>query len=126
MKKLERNIPGIYDFDEVLDYLHRGIMDMRARIFGVIRVKDTVTLAGQWDGQRGGVRCAFRVYEKYIYTYSRSSKDGYRLTLTMMLVGRDGRLFLSVVPGAANQYVDVDSVDEAMDWIRTLADQLTG
>ena len=25
MKKLERNIPGVYDFDEVLDYLHRGI-----------------------------------------------------------------------------------------------------
>ena len=32
MKKLERNIPGVYDFDEVLDYLHRGIMDMRTNV----------------------------------------------------------------------------------------------
>ena len=112
MKKLERNIPGVYDCDEVLDYLHRGIMDMRTN----------VTLAGQWDGRRDGVRCAFRVYEKYIYTHSR----GYRLTLTMMLAGRDGRLFLSVVPGASHQYADIAGVDETMDWIRTLADQLTG
>ena len=78
--------------------------------------------AGQWDGRRDGVRCAFRVYEKYIYTHSR----GYRLTLTMMLAGRDGRLFLSVVPGASHQYADIAGVDETMDWIRTLADQLTG
>ena len=96
MKKLERNIPGVYDFDEVLDYLHRGIMDMRTNVvWNLIQMQDTVTLAGQWDGRRDGVRCAFRVYEKYIYTHSR----GYRLTLTMMLAGRDGRLFLSVVPG---------------------------
>lgn len=123
MKKLERNIPGIYDFDEVLDYLHRGIMDMRTNVvWSLIQMKDTVTLAGQWDGQRDGVRCAFRVYEKYIYM----GRWGYRLTLTMMLVGRDGRLFLSVVPGAANQYAEVDGVDETMDWIKTLADQLTG
>ena len=39
---------------------------------------------------------------------------------------RDGRLFLSVVPGASHQYADIDGVDETMDWIRTLADQLTG
>lgn len=123
MKKLERNIPGIYDFDEVLDYLHQGIMDMRTNVvWSLIQMKDTVTLAGQWDGQRDGVRCAFRVYEKYIYM----GRWGYRLTLTMMLVGRDGRLFLSVVPGAANQYAEVDGVDETMDWIKTLADQLTG
>ena len=82
MKKLERNIPGVYDFDEVLDYLHRGIMDMRTNVvWNLIQMQDTVTLAGQWDGRRDGVRCAFRVYEKYIYTHSR----GYRLTLTMML-----------------------------------------
>ena len=77
MKKLERNIPGVYDFDEVLDYLHRGIMDMRTNVvWNLIQMQDTVTLAGQWDGRRDGVRCAFRVYEKYIYTHSR----GYRLT----------------------------------------------
>ena len=69
MKKLERNIPGVYDFDEVLDYLHRGIMDMRTNVvWSLIQMQDTVTLAGQWDGRRDGVRCAFRVYEKYIYT----------------------------------------------------------
>jgi len=44
----------------------------------------------------------------------------------MMLAGRDGRLFLSVVPGASHQYADIAGVDETMDWIRTLADQLTG
>lgn len=43
-----------------------------------------------------------------------------------MLAGWDGRLFLSVVPGASHQYADIDGVDETMDWIRTLADQLTG
>ena len=65
MKKLERNIPGVYDFDEVLDYLHRGIMDMRTNVvWNLIQMQDTVTLAGQWDGRRDGVRCAFRVYEK--------------------------------------------------------------
>lgn len=123
MKKLERNIPGVYDFDEVLDYLHQGIMDMRTNVvWNLIQIQDTVTLAGQWDGRRDGVRCAFRVYEKYIYTHSR----GYRLTLTMMLAGRDGRLFLSVVPGASHQCADIAGVDETMDWIRTLADQLTG
>ena len=123
MKKLERNIPGVYDFDEVLDYLHRGIMDMRTNVvWSLIQMQDTVTLAGQWDGRRDGVRCAFRVYEKYIYTHSR----GYRLTLTMMLAGRDGRLLLSVVPGASHQYADIAGVEETMDWIRTLADQLTG
>ena len=35
-------------------------------------------------------------------------------------------LFLSVVPGASHQYADIAGVDETMDWIRTLADQLTG
>ena len=86
MKKLERNIPGVYDFDEVLDYLHRGIMDMRTNVvWNLIQMQDTVTLAG-----------------------------------------RDGRLFLSVVPGASHQYADIAGVDETMDWIRTLADQLTG
>ena len=54
MKKLERNIPGVYDFDEVLDYLHRGIMDMRTNVvWSLIQMQDTVTLAGQWDGQAG-------------------------------------------------------------------------
>ena len=62
------------------------------------------------------------IRDRYIYTHSR----GYRLTLTMMLAGRDGRLFLSVVPGASHQYADIAGVDETMDWIRTLADQLTG
>ena len=63
MKKLERNIPGVYDFDEVLDYLHQGIMDMRTNVvWNLIQMQDTVTLAGQWDGRRDGVRCAFRVY----------------------------------------------------------------
>lgn len=53
MKKLERNIPGVYDFDEVLDYLHRGIMDMRTNVvWNLIQMQDTVTLAGQWDGRR--------------------------------------------------------------------------
>ena len=71
MKKLERNIPGVYDFDEVLDYLHQGIMDMRTNVvWNLIQMQDTVTLAGQWDGRRDGVRCAFRVYEKYIYRRS--------------------------------------------------------
>ena len=53
MKKLERNIPGVYDFDEVLDYLHQGIMDMRTNVvWNLIQMQDTVTLAGQWDGRR--------------------------------------------------------------------------
>lgn len=122
MKKLERNIPGVYDFDEVLDYLHRGIMDMRTNVvWNLIQMQDTVTLAGQWDGRRDGVRCAFRVYEKYIYTHSR----GYRLTLTWCW--RAGRQAVFVrCPGASHQYADIAGVDETMDGIRTLADQLTG
>ena len=45
MKKLERNIPGVYDFDEVLDYLHRGIMDMRTNVvWNLIQMQDTVPL----------------------------------------------------------------------------------
>lgn len=111
MKKLERNIPGVYDFDEVLDYLHRGIMDMRTNVvWNLIQMQDTVTLAGQWDGRRDGVRCAFRVYEKYIYTHSR----GYRLTLTMMLAAGTAGCFCSL-SRASHQYADIAGVDETMD-----------
>ena len=51
MKKLERNIPGVYDFDEVLDYLHRGIMDMRTNVvWNLIQMQDTVRASGTAGG----------------------------------------------------------------------------
>ena len=80
MAKLERHLTG--DFDELLDYLHRGILNGSAS-------------ASYEDGSdyqsAGGLRCAVRVYERY------SMIGGNRVSLNLTLVEDSERLFLSAI-----------------------------
>ena len=113
MAKFERHIPGSYDFDEVLTYLHKGIVE------------------GSWTAEyeagseyrAGEVRCAVRVYERY------SLSGGNRVSLTVMLAGQGDKLFLSGIAAAGSQAafkVCGWGEDEFLARLKVLADQLTG
>ena len=82
MAKLEREIPGYYDFDEVLCYLHNGILDS--------------SLSASYENGSeycwGDVRCAVRVYERYTILGDN------RLSLTVMLAGHGNQLYLPESP----------------------------
>lgn len=88
MAKLERYLTG--DFDELLDYLHQGILNGSAS-------------ASYEDGSDyqsdGGLRCAVRVYERY------SMIGGNRVSLNLTLVEDGERLFLSAITSGGSQAV---------------------
>lgn len=88
MAKLERYLTG--DFDELLDYLHRGILNGSA----------SASYEDGSDYQSDGVlRCAVRVYERY------SMIGGNRVSLNLTLVEDGERLFLSAITSGGSQAV---------------------
>ena len=86
MAKLERHLTG--DLDELLDYLHRGILNGSAS-------------ASYEDGSdyygSDGLRCAVRVYERY------SMMGGNRVSLNLTLVEDGERLFVSAITSGGSQ-----------------------
>ena len=90
-------------------------------VWNLIQMQDTVTWRA--SGTAGGMASAAPSGCMRIYYYSFKRLPPYP---DHDAGGPDGRLFLSVVPGASHQYADIAGVDETMDGIRTLADQLTG
>ena len=113
MAKMEREIPGYYDFDEVLRYLHEGILDSSASSSYVYGSEY------RW----GDVRCAVRVYERYTFLGDN------RLSLTVMLAGHGNQLYLSGITAAGGGGVGKIipwGEEEFLDVLEKLADQLTG
>ena len=113
MAKLEREIPGYYDFDEVLCYLHNGILDS--------------SLSASYENSSedcwGDVRCAVRVYERYTILGDN------RLSLTVMLAGHGNQLYLSGITAAGSGGVGKIipwGEEEFLNVLEKLADQLTG
>lgn len=88
MAKLERYLIG--DFDALLDYIHRGILNGSAS-------------ASYEDGSdyygTDSLRCAVRVYERY------SMMGGNRVSLNLTLVEDDGRVFVSAITSGGSQAV---------------------
>ena len=113
MAKLEREIPGYYDFDEVLCYLHN-------------RILDSSLSASCENGSEycwGDVRCAVRVYERYTILGDN------RLSLTVMLAGHGNQLYLSGITAAGSGGVGKIipwGEEEFLNVLEKLADQLTG
>ena len=87
MAKFERTITG--DFDDVLDRLHRGVLDGSF----------SASYEDGSDYAAGDVRCAVRVYERYSWS------GGNRVSLQLTLVGEGGRLFLSAITSGGSQAV---------------------
>ena len=113
MAKLEREIPGYYDFDVGLCYLHTGI-------------RDSSLSASYENGSEycwGDVRCAVRVYERYTILGDN------RLSLTVMLAGHGNQLYLSGITAAGSGGVGKIipwGEEEFLNVLERLADQLTG
>lgn len=113
MAKLEQEIPGYYDFDEVLCYLHDGILN----------TSSSTSYEGGSEYRCGDVRCAVHVYERYTLLGDN------RLSLTVMLAGEGKRLFLSAISAAGGGGVGKIipwGEEEFLNVLKKLADQLTG
>ena len=113
MAKLEREIPGCYDFDQVLNYLHDGILNSST----------SASYKGGSEYRCGDVRCTVRVYERYTLVGNN------RLSLTVMLAGQGGRLFLSGISAAGGSgIVDMFPWGEEnfLNVLKALADELNG
>ena len=87
MAKFERTITG--DFDDVLDRLHRGILEGSS----------SASYEDGSDWEKDDVKCAVRVYERY------SAFGGNRVSLNVTLVGTDGDLFLTGITSGGSQAV---------------------
>lgn len=87
MAKLERNLTG--SFDELLDYLHDGILSGSASA--------SWEDSSDYDGMN--FRCAVRVYERY------SMMGGNRVSLNLTLVGEGNRIFVSAITSGGSQAV---------------------
>ena len=85
MAKFERTITG--DFDDVLDRLHRGILEGSS----------SASYEDGSDYTAGDVRCAVRVYERYSWS------GGNRVSMNLTLVGRGRELFLSAITSGGSQ-----------------------
>lgn len=85
MAKLERNITG--DFDHFLEYINKGI------ISGSI----SATFEDGSDWQRGEVRVAVRVYERYSWL------GGNRVSLSVTIASTGRDLFISAVTSGGSQ-----------------------
>lgn len=79
----------IGDFEQVLDYLHNGILN------GSL----SASYEDGSDYVDETVRCAVRVYERYSFTGSN------RVSLNLTLVGKGDRLFLSAITAGGSQAV---------------------
>ena len=87
MAKYERKLFG--DFDEVIDAIDAGIL----------RGSLSASREDASDFQRGDVRCAVRVYERY----SMLGKN--RVSLSVTLFGEGRELFLSAITAGGSQAV---------------------
>ncbi|MFR6626441.1 MAG: DUF6054 family protein [Flavonifractor plautii] len=97
MAKLERTLA--VDFDELLDYLHGGIL------------KGSISASWEDGSDYDGLnfRCAVRVYERY------SLLGGNRVSLNLTLVGEGDRVFVSAITAGGSQAVfdKMNTVGEA-------------
>ncbi len=75
------------DFDEILSYLHDGILEGSA----------SASYEDGSDYAAGEVRCAVRVYERFSYIGSN------RVSLNLTLVGEGDELFLSAITSGGSQ-----------------------
>lgn len=87
MAKYERHFTG--DFDQVLDFLHQGILDRSS----------SASYEDGSDYAEGPFRCAVRVYERYSFAGDN------RVSMNVTLVGRGEELFLSAITSGGSQAV---------------------
>jgi len=110
MAKLEHRFYG--DFDRVLDYFHRGILDASM----------SASYEDGSDFTAGEVRCAVRVYERYSYM------GGNRVSMSLTLVGKGDDLFLSAITSGGSQamFFKINTWGEEafLDTLRQLIDQM--
>ena len=110
MAKFERTITG--DFDDVLDRLHRGILEGSS----------SASYEDGSDCTLGNARVAVRIYERY------SMFGGNRVSMSLTLAGEGERLFLSAITSGGSQAVlfKVNTLGEEafLDTIREVVRQL--
>ncbi len=82
-----RSIDG--KFSETLEKIHNGILDSSL----------SASYEDGSDWEKGDVKCAVRVYERY------STFGGNRVSLNVTLVGTDGELFLTGITSGGSQAV---------------------
>lgn len=112
MAKFEKNIPGLYDFDEVLDYFHTSIQKGW-----------TIKYVGGSDYRSDNVRCAFRVYDRYTFLASG------RVSLSLLLAGEGDSLFVSAVTAGAGGFIRSEEPwgeQEFLNMMAAIAERLTG
>ena len=110
MAKFERTITG--DFDDVLDRLHRGILEGSS----------SASYEDGSDYESGDFRCAARVYERY------SAIGGNRVSLSVTLAGSGEELFVSAITSGGSQamFLKVNTWGESafLDSVRSALDAL--
>ena len=110
MAKYETRLTG--DFDEVLNYLHDGIL----------QASMSASYEDESYVQFAGVRCCVRVYERY------SFGGGNRVSMTVTLVGDGEELFLSAITAGGSQamFFKLNTWGEEtfLDTLRELAERL--
>ena len=91
-----RSIDG--KFSETLEKIHNGILDSSL----------SASYEDGSDWEKGDVKCAVRVYERY------STFGGNRVSLNVTLVGTDGELFLTGITSGGSQAVffKINTLDE--------------
>lgn len=77
------------NFNETLEKIHNGILDSSL----------SASCEDGSDWEKGDVKCAVRVYERY------STFGGNRVSLNVTLVGTDGELFLTGITSGGSQAV---------------------
>ena len=77
------------NFNETLERIHNGILDSSL----------SASYEDGSDWEKGDVKCAVRVYERY------STFGGNRVSLNVTLVGTDGELFLTGITSGGSQAV---------------------
>lgn len=77
------------NFNETLEKIHNGILDSSL----------SASYEDGSDWEKGDVKCAVRVYERY------STFGGNRVSLNVTLVGTDGEVFLTGITSGGSQAV---------------------
>ena len=112
MAKFEIELHG--DFNETLEYFHRGILDGSM----------SASYEDESYVQYAGVRCCVRVYERY------SFGGGNRVSMAMTLVGDGEDLFLSAITSGGSQamFFKINTWGEEafLDTLRELAERYHG
>ena len=112
MAKFEIELHG--DFNETLEYFHRGILDASM----------SASYEDESYVQYAGVCCCVRVYERY------SFGGGNRVSMAMTLVGDGEDLFLSAITSGGSQamFFKINTWGEEafLDTLRELAERYHG